>query len=271
MFGIICVLIFIVIHFTIIIYVASTSHEKPEDFPSTAVLDQKCEHGHFYYDEQNRCLYVVGFGLSNETKTKIENVVKASSFAEIITSSYFLIDEINRHVVFIKATKKEIKSAVLDFDKLVGMEIMQDGKVIYKKGVIGGALIGGALLGETGAILGGMAGDTTEGGMIYSYKIVFSVDDMKQPIIEFELLDEAIDISSDLERPVFASIKSFGGKVKSAVGSVIENANKARVSKVEVTNPNMSIAEELKKLVTLKEAGVLTEEEFNAQKKKLLK
>ena len=266
---VIIIMIAVIVVFVVIDIIMISYHSRPDDFPPTAILEQECEHGHFYYDNQNKCLYVLGFGLGNETKKKIENVVKSSSFANITTSSYFLIDEVNRHVVFIN-TNKEIKTSIIDFDKLVGMEIVQDGKVVYKKGVVGGALIGGALFGETGALLGGMAGDSTEGGVIFSYKIIFSVDDMKQPVIEFELLDEAINMSSDLERIVFADIKSFGSKVKSAVGAIVENANKARVSKVEVNNPNFSVADELKKLVALKETGVLTTEEFDSMKKKLL-
>ena len=270
MFEIIFITIIVISLVVVTDIIMISHHHKPEDFPATAILDHECEHGHFYYDELNKCLYVLGFGFGNEIKSRIENVVKSSAFAEKMTSTYFLIDEKNRHIVFIKATKKEIQTAILDFDKLVGMEILQDGKVVYKKGVISGALIGGALFGGTGAILGGMAGDSTEGGEIFSYKIIFSVDDMKKPIIEFELLDESINMSSDLERLLFADIKAFGSKVKSAVGAVVENANKARAAKVEVTSPNTSVAEELQKLVTLKETGVLTEEEFNATKKKLL-
>ncbi len=266
-FIIILVLAIVITNF---VYNAATSHDKPEDFPASATLDQKCEHGHFYYDEPSRSLYIIGFGLASETKQKVENVIKSSSFADIYSSSYLLVDDVNRHIIFAKATKREIKVSIFDFEKLVGIQIVQDGTTIFKKNVLGGSLIGGALFGDTGAIVGGMSGDTTEGGIVYSYKIIFAVDDMKNPVVEYELLDGAIDISSDLEKVIFSGTKSFGNKVKSVISAVIDNASKQRVSKVEVANTVSSVAEEIHKLLKLKEVGILSNEEFEEQKKKLL-
>lgn len=266
------IIIFIIIAFVIgiIIAVASTNHSKPDDFPSTAFMDKECDHGHFYYDEQNKCLYIIGFGLVGEAKKKIENVIKSSSFAEPFTSSYLLVDETNRKVIFAKASRNDILEATIDFDKLVGVEIVQDGETIYKKNAIGRALIGAALAGGTGAIIGGISGKTKKGGIVFSYKVLFSISDMKQPIIEFELMDGALDLSSKVEKFSFSGIQSFGERVKSIIGAIIDKVDKERNANIEKESINVSLADELKKLADLKISGILTDEEFEEQKRKLL-
>jgi hypothetical protein len=262
--------IIIVLAIVIKIATTSTSHSKPDDFPSTAILDKECDHGHFYYDKQKKYLYILGFGLAGETKKKINNVVKSSSFAEPFTSSYLLVDETNRKVLFAKATSNKILVARIDFDKLVGVEIVQDGETIYKKNAIGRALIGAALAGETGAIIGGLTGKTQKAGKVFSYKVLFSINDMRQPIIEFELLDKSIDLSSQVEKISFSGIQSFGERIKSIIGVVIDKVDKEQNSSLEKESINISFADELKKLAELKSSGILTDEEFEKQKRKLL-
>ncbi len=83
-------------------------------------------------------------------------------------------------------TGKLIMSRVLDFSEIVSYELLEDGETLAKGG-LGRALVGGALFGGVGAIVGGVTGKKSK-NVINSMKIKITVRDMSNPVVYVSLI-----------------------------------------------------------------------------------
>jgi hypothetical protein len=134
-------------------------------------------------------------------------------------------------------------------------------KIIEKKSksIIGRALLGGLIYGNVGAIVGGMTGI----GYKEKSKSISGIDNIlsisyTENDIEYILLFECSDKKAKKVYEYFN--KNYPDKYWEEVEETVEN----------VTVKHVNVADELLKLKTLLDAGLLTMEEFEAQKSKLL-
>lgn len=127
------------------------------------------------------------------------------------------------------------------------------------KSIIGRALVGGLILGPVGAIVGGMTGigDKEKSKSLSGIDNILSISYTENEI-EYILLFECSDKKAKKVIEYFN--KNYPDKYWEEVE---ETEEKAEVKHVNV-------ADELLKLKTLLDAGLLTMEEFEAQKNKLL-
>ena len=140
--------------------------------------------------------------------------------------------------------------------------IEQQQEVVAKKSksVVGRALLGGVLLGPVGAVVGGMTG-------IGDKEINASNVDN---IISFLYSEKDNDIlilfscsNKQIKKVLEFLKKNFGDKYKSPAEVKFSDNNKS-------DNGSISISDELRNLKELMDEGILTNEEFDEQKKKLL-
>ena len=149
------------------------------------------------------------------------------------------------------------KKSIVILDEEITKITFTDSRLLIKKrmGVIGKGLIGGALLGPAGLLLGALKGhsDTSNPNKISSVllNIYFEKHNKKQV-----LLLEA------------------GPKAKSNFLSFFEHNYKELLIEEKDDSSskekNIDVASEIEKFHKLKESGVLTEEEFENKKKELL-
>ncbi|MED4265955.1 SHOCT domain-containing protein [Priestia megaterium] len=200
------------------------------------------------------------------------------------------IDEQNQKICFLenvgnridkfRGTYKDYKydSKIYEFKDLLEAEILQDGEMITKTSrgsQIGGALIGGVLAGGVGAIIGGLSGSTTSDSEFNKIALKVLMNDTQNPVKLIYFLDE------------IAGVKKYEDKYKKANSDsmdwhgllrvIIQKVDKEdRIQSEECREPttaqpgNLSVADELKKLSDLHKEGILSEEEFNEHKKKIL-
>ena len=137
-------------------------------------------------------------------------------------------------------------------------------KLIEKKSksIVGRALVGGILLGPVGAIVGGMTGlgDKEVSASINGCDNVLSISythtDEKEYLLVFDCSDKkAKNVLGFFNR-------NFSDKYKEEIEEEIE------VSSNE--NTGINVTDELMKLKTLLDEGLITREEFDTQKNKLL-
>lgn len=127
------------------------------------------------------------------------------------------------------------------------------------KSIIGRALVGGLILGPVGAIVGGMTGigDKEKSKSLSGIDNILSIsytENDKEYILLFECSDKKA-------KKVYEYFnKNYPDKYWEEVEETVEN----------VTVKHVNVADELLKLKTLLDAGLLTMEEFEAQKSKLL-
>lgn len=68
-----------------------------------------------------------------------------------------IVDEPNNCIVFSDANKKDGKSATLNFEKIINLELGEKGSTLADNST-GGAVIGAVIAGTTGAIIGSTTG-----------------------------------------------------------------------------------------------------------------
>lgn len=190
-----------------------------------------------------------------------------------------LLDEKKQKVAFIHLETKVVES--YDYKNILASEIIVDGKTVEsssKSSLLGGAVLGGLVAGGVGAVIGGLSGKKVSEQEVYSLDLKVIVNNPKNPIkiIKFlsPLYDESMRLIARNKNGAIYKIADREINHWHSILSVLINheneMEKAGNRDSVVTNTN-SVADEIIKLVELKNQGVLSEEEFISQKKKVLK
>ena len=162
---------------------------------------------------------------------------------------------------------------IYSYNDILSCEIVEDGETVYQKSrTIGRSIIGGAIAGGTGAVIGGLSGKTKENKEIKSLVLRIVFKSTNKPIVKLGFIDaerskEKVDLSqpyyAQLYKEALDSVKDW----KDTFEIIIDSVN----SEIESTsNSYSSVSDELIKLNDLKEKGILTAAEFEQQKKKIL-
>lgn len=255
--------------------------------PKTYSLDKEGVGCAFYTDSHNKRILAVSYDTSTHNTIEINGVEKGNSFSYM--EHYFLIDDKNQQVLFVNAKGKNIKRKLIRYNEIIGVDISENGHSVFNKSTsstVGRAIVGGVLLGGVGAVIGGVTGKSKEKKTIDSYKITIQLIDINNLTYEIEFIDHELELD-DLGKKTLAEIKDYVNKIKSALLTIIksnEMMNQAKVLEQVVNqkhidtqevkelpeNNGYSIADELLKLSNLHKQGILTDEEFETQKQKVL-
>ena len=140
------------------------------------------------------------------------------------------------------------------------IEQLQEVIAKKSKSIIGRALLGGVLLGPVGAIVGGMTGIGDKSIKVSDVDNIVSiscVNENKEVMLLFSCTNKKV-------KKVFEYLKkNYADKYKKPE-EVKFNEQQKR------TEENISIADELRKLKELLDDGILTKDEFEQQKNRLL-
>lgn len=155
----------------------------------------------------------------------------------------------------------------IDSKDILESEILKDDVSVTKTsrgGQLGGAIIGGVLAGGVGAIIGGVTSTKSTTEKIKKLTLRITINNTSNPIqdVVFANFYNPQDGASSKIKEIISQIDNFHKLI-----SVLIKQN----DKEQVNEPILnSTADELKKLAQLKNDGILSEEEFNQQKQKLL-
>lgn len=115
----------------------------------------------------------------------------------------------------------------------------------------------------TGAVLFGVAGAIAGASMKKSIiRIVLQTTDIEEPIVNLEILPTPTATNNKVFTRCYDAANKIYGQLKAIAD---QNTNSA-----PQTATSMSVADELAKLKNLLDQGILTQEEFDTQKKRLL-
>lgn len=142
---------------------------------------------------------------------------------------------------------------------MIDFELCENGETVMKGGV-GRAIVGGALFGAVGAVVGANTRKSRQ--MVNSLYIRITTRTVGMLRICFFMSPTPTDsftyrVDKDLAEKIITQLE------------IISDSNK-RASGINNDSPELSVADELLKLKQLMDMGVLTKEEFEEQKKKLL-
>jgi len=189
----------------------------------------------------------------------------------------------NSGQIAVKEESSEIR--LYPYASVLSCEIIEDDEIVYKKeSSIGRALVGGVLAGGTGAIIGSLSSKEKQDREVkqLDFKIVFK--DTNKPSFSVRFFDaweetgqRQIKPSDGLYGHIYKEALASLTKWKDIIEIIIDGSDAAESSNgdanpaAETDSTSLSIADELSKLHGLKTEGVITEEEFNNQKQRLLK
>lgn len=196
-----------------------------------------------------------------------------------IGSYTFLLDEYYKVMIIISPLISSHK--ILNYSDIINVTYEEDGNTLFSKSMartVGGAIVGGALIGGAGAIVGGLSGDTSQNKKVQSMNIKILVRSKTTPSINLpiNLIGEAFNTKDEKSKQIYKSRIQEANAIKDLISVIIDNSNQQQTTQIttnstpETPKQVSNIADELTKLAQLKDAGILSEEEFQQQKKKLL-
>ncbi len=173
------------------------------------------------------------------------------------------------------------KFVTINYSDIIEVSYEENGETIFSSSSpsIGGAIVGGALFGTAGAVIGGLGNRTTQQSRkVRNMDVKILLRNHSQSSYVLSFMDMTFPLP--LNKTFVTTYNRYLGNAKQAKDliSVImdkvkqqEQQNKNLTVQAAINNNSgNSVADELTKLLKLKEAGVLSEEEFKSQKAKLL-
>lgn len=146
------------------------------------------------------------------------------------------------------------------YDDIVSFELIENGNAVTKGG-IGGAVVGGALFGGVGAVVGSVAGKKKTSQEITQYCIKIITRNVVCPEVYINFLI-AGKVKSDSF--VYKSYAATAQRVLTMLTLMMDE------QQAPSTNTGISEADEILKYKQLLDDGAITQEEYGAKKKQLL-
>ena len=184
------------------------------------------------------------------------------------------IIEFNNRAMAINKEKKELYFLFNDeLDKLIKYESIIECKIIENSSVvnsggIGRAIVGGLIAGDSGAIVG--ANTRKSKNIVSSLLIRIVTKEIDEPLYTLELLDYQIDTNKQLYANLYKQAMEFANNVYATIQAIIKDNNNTNVVETKQELNSTSGLEQLEKLAELKDKGIITQEEFEETKKKIL-
>lgn len=166
--------------------------------------------------------------------------------------SHLEVDE-NNHL-----WKLNYMNVIFHYSEIISYELLEDGESITK-GSLGSALVGGALFGGVGALVGSAVGTRKTNREITEFKIKITTKNPLLPDVYINLLPTG-------------KVKSSSFLYKSYCNAA-QNILAVLAVMVDVSSPkasSVSSADEIMKFKQLLDNDVISEEEFEFKKKQLL-
>ena len=214
-------------------------------------------------------------GVLNERIKKLPNQQSLKKIRGKKNRYAFILDSIDRKIYYID----EVKTIDIPFEHIINVEVIEDNTILSSKSTsrtVGGALLGGALAGGAGMVVGGLSGDSKQKKKISEVKVKIKVRDYNTPSLTIpcfvgrELAFEGEVEPTDL---TYQEELQNAQKIADWVSVIIDEVDRLEKQSLKPQLPSTdknSVADELAKLAKLKADGILTDEEFQIQKAKLL-
>ena len=189
----------------------------------------------------------------------------------------FLMDDFFKVLVLVGPDRHEI----INYSDIIEVSYEENGSQLYTKSAgrtIGGAIVGGFLMGGAGAVVGGLSGASKQNKEIENMdiKILLRSTIRTSCVLHFKDVDRVLKTKEDADRKLYEKYVKNANQAKDVLSVIIDNAKQVStptaqpIAQPVVAPASSSVADELAKLAKLKADGILTDEEFQAQKSKLL-
>lgn len=156
---------------------------------------------------------------------------------------------------------KKKKPKIYKYSDILDYELLEDGESIVKGG-LGRAVVGGALFGGVGAVVGGVTGKKKSKEICKSLKIKVTLNDVNNPVAYISFIATEFKKSSLTYQQHYRSAQ----ECISLLQYMCSNSD----TRASASETNLSASDEIKEFKKLMDEGLITEEEFTAKKKQIL-
>ena len=199
--------------------------------------------------------------MNNYQNNKFYDLANGGIFeTSIKIGDYFRYDKDNQKIMLLYSyyrTDKK-KYSVYNLSDILEFEYIEDG-TSQVKGGLGSALVGGALFGGVGAIVGGATGTKETKRIVKEMKIKFVIKG-DIPTVDYLSVKSPSSVKSDSYQ--------YGEYIKQ-LHEILGILNHA-TPKEELNTQESKEAAELKKFKQLLDDGLITQEEFDIKRKQIL-
>lgn len=217
------------------------------------------------------------FNYINASSLPRKKGVKSTINTREIGNYLFLMDEFFKVLVLVGPGSYEI----FNYSDIIEVSYEENGNQLYTKSAgrtIGGAIVGGVLMGGAGAVIGGLSGASKQNKEIKNMdiKILLRSTSRTSCVLHFKDVDRVLKTKEEDDRKLYETYLKNANQAKDVLSVIIDDAKQASAPIAQpITQPvvapaSSSVADELAKLAKLKADGILTDEEFRVQKSKLL-
>ena len=190
----------------------------------------------------------------------------------------FVMDSFFKVLVIIG---RDMMHKTLSYSDIIEVTYIENGDQLFTKSTgrtVGGAIVGGVLMGGAGAVVGGLSGNTQQNKVVKNMdiKVLLRSTEETTCILHFMDSSNPLKTKEASDKTLYEVFLKNANKAKDLLSVIIDDAKQALppfapvISQPVTTQPS-SVADELTKLAKLKADGILTDEEFQAQKAKLLR
>lgn len=199
---------------------------------------------------------------------------KSTINAKAVGNYMFIMDDFFKVLVIIGPTSTH---EIFNYADILEVSYEENGNQLYTKSAgrtVGGAIVGGVLMGGAGAVVGGLSGTSKQNKEIKNLDIKILLRSTTRPsfVLHFKDIDRDLKTKDKTDRLLYEAYVKRANQAKDLLSIIIDNAKQTvtPISQTEVAPASRSVADELAKLAKLKADGILTAEEFQTQKAKLL-
>lgn len=212
-----------------------------------------------YFDEKKRSGEIQVQKNSKIKLSKQVNNIKEFNPTKKV-GNYFYIDENKKQWVIPDGvfSEKIKKAHIYNYSDIVNFELIEDGNSIAKGG-LGRAVVGGALFGGVGAVVGGITGKKKLKKTCSKLQIKITLNNLDKPAEYINL------IMTEFKKDSFVYQTAY--KSAQEIMALLEIMT---ISDKLIDNP-ISNTDEILKFKKLLDEGIITQEDFEKKKQELLK
>jgi hypothetical protein len=155
-----------------------------------------------------------------------------------------------------------------DFSQITAVEVIENGATVTQTNrgsQLVGAVVGGLAFGGAGAVVGGLSGKSNSRARTRNISLKVTIDDRIKPVWTISFLKWRPEKGLEPDGFIAKQARMNVERIHAHLLNAMRNTRTPEINAAPLSN-----ADELKKLWDLKQAGVLTEAEFEVQKQRLL-
>lgn len=184
------------------------------------------------------------------------------------------VDEAKQMVCLLSSNEAQ-PHRTISYKDILSAEIFEDGSSITKTArasQVGGAIVGGLMLGGVGAIIGGLSGKTVTTGKVKQVELRLTINDTNAPLHDIAFMNTEGAKGGIVYTAAIQQARRWLGIIDVLIKAAdAEAMNSHAIGPARPSGLNTdSVADELRKLADLLSEGILTKDEFQAHKQRVL-